>query len=974
MSKFIFLSLFVYLNINLLAQTISIAVSEQKAEHKVEALNTQKIVLENGFTVYLNPEPNMTDVFGAVVVRGGANRDAEGAEGTAHYFEHMMFKGSEKLGTIDYKKERPYLDSIRMSYDLLEYSKDDEVFRKKILKRIARLSQEAAKYAIPNEFNTVLSAIGGTRINAYTTYENIVYHNHFPAESMDQWISLQVDRFSNPVFRLFQSELETVYEEKNMAMDNTFRSIYEEVYRSFYPNSVYGKQTVLGSVECLKTPSISKMQTYFKENYAANNMALILIGNFDPASVSTRLEATFGTMRYGDRETKSPVSKEDAFEGRFVVKKKLSPIPMGVLGFRGVEKGNKDEMVLDIIGELLSNDNGTGLLDELADKNDLMFVTAISDRHYDIGAEFIAFAPKPIIQSIKNAEKKILKQIDRLKTGDFDQELLDAAKMKIRKDRMMNMEQAEYRLNIIIDAFMTNKSLADFEAQLETFGSINKAEIQKIAKKYYGDNYMVFMSKMGSAKKQKLEKPEITPIKPVNAGVNSAFAGSIMTKEQSLNPPKFIDFKKDVRKSELNNYLHFYYVNNPMNNIYSLQIKIGVGTNAVKSLDLLADYLNHTGTKSKSFKEFRNSLQRTGTSIDCAADQSYFYINMSGFDYSFTNDLQSLKSLLYDTEENAALLKKLAKDYSMEYKLAKKDLSIQSEVLQNYAVYGDKSPYLTRLGDKEMKKIKVEDLLEEINNILSYETEIHYVGTNNESEVQQSIMNTALFDKTLRMSVSPVFLALPDVRVNSLYFLNNNNAVQSHIQLTIPMRPAEEMERYYTRAFNKYFGLGMSSVVFREIREYNSMAYSAYAYVDVPFNFFKPLSLKGKMTTQADKTTDAIELFTKLIDDMPVREKSFDMFRLSLLRSFNSQTPGFRNKSQQVAYWMRQGYKDDPRIKQFQLYKKLNMADVNMFYEAFISGRKYRMSVVGDAERIDMDKLKNKAVYKEVKFKDIYKK
>ena len=957
----------------MLAQTLSIIVPDKSNENEETAFATQAFVLENGMTVYLNPDPNMTDVFGAVVVRGGANRDAKGAEGTAHYFEHMMFKGSKKIGTIDYKKERPYLDSIRMSYDLLIYSKDDEVFRNKTLKRIDRLSQEAAKYAIPNEFNKVLSGIGGSRINAYTTYENIVYHNHFPAESMDQWISLQVDRFSNPVFRLFQSELETVYEEKNMSMDNTFRGVYEELYRNFYPNSVYGKQTVLGSVESLKTPSISQMDIYFKENYASNNMALIIIGNFDPNKVRSSLDASFGSMRNGGN-AKSPIAKEDALQGRVVVKKKLTPIPIGVIGFRSVETGNNDEIILDVIRELLSNENGTGLLDELANKNDLMFVTALSDRHYDIGAEFIAYAPKPFIQSLKNGEKKILEQINRLKTGDFDQQLLDAIKMRMRKDRIMNMEHAEYRSNMIIDAFMTNKSLGALERQAEMLGQIDKAIIQKITKQYYGDNYMVLMSKMGSAKKQKLKKPEITPIKPVNAEQSSAFARVLLTEDYPAATPQFIDFNTDVMHSDLANYLHYYYVNNPMNDIYSIQLKIGVGTATMKDLEVLADYMNRAGTKSKVFSDYRNSLQLTGTSIECAVDQSYFYVSMTGFEYSLSADLQALRSLLYDTEENEDLLKKVVKDYSMEYKFAKKDLSIQSDVLQNYALYGDKSPYLTRLGSKELKKLKVEDILTSLHDIMFYETEIHYVGTKGELVVKGELKDAALFSNKMRMSMSPIFLPLPEVKVSELYFMNNKNAVQSHIRLTIPSKPAEARERFYTNAFNKYFGLGMSSIVFREVREYNSMAYTAYAYVDMPFNFFNPLSLNGAMTTQADKTTDAIDLFTNLIVDMPIQEKSIDVLRTSLLRSFNSKTPSFRYKSQAVAYWMRQGYNEDPRLKQYRLYENLSIDDIKQFYGAFVSSRKYKMSVVGDAERIDMEKLKEEAVYKEVKFKDIYKK
>ena len=700
------------------AQTVLVNEHESVDNANDFGVQIKKITLKNGLTVYLNPDPNMNDVMGAVVVKGGANHDAKDAEGTAHYFEHMMFKGSRKLGTVDYEGERIYLDSVRAAYDLLAYSKDDEVFRNGILKNIDRLSQKAAEFAIPNEFNNVLSGIGGTGINAYTTYENIVYHNHFPAESMEQWMILQVDRFESPVFRLFQSELETVYEEKNMSMDNSFRGIYQELYKSFYPNSVYGKQTVLGSVESLKTPSISKMETYFKDYYVANNMALILVGNFNVDIVEQMLEEHFGTWRDGQFMEVAPAN-EPAIEGRIIVKKKLSPVPLGILGFRTVKKGDKDELILDIISQLLTNDESTGLLDELTVNNELMFVTAISDAHYDIGASFIAFVPKPFIQSLKSGENKVLAQLEKLKNGEFDEQLLKAIVTKKRKEFIIGLEHADNRSQLIIDAFMTNRSVNELLSINGQLMDINKESIQRVARKYYGSNYLAFLSKMGFPKNTKLDKPNITPLKPKNKDANSLLAQEISAIHGVEPQPKFLDFSRDVAVSDVFNNLHYFYSRNPMNNIYSIKFQIGVGTYEKSELEVVADYLNLVGTKKKPFNSFRTQLQGQGCSINCSVNKSYFYIQMTGFDYSLREDLQALKELLSQTEVNETTLKKVVKDYTMEYKLLKSDISMQSRVLQNYAIYGDQSPYLTRMKMSEMKKLKPADIMTAIQYMLT---------------------------------------------------------------------------------------------------------------------------------------------------------------------------------------------------------------------------------------------------------------
>jgi predicted Zn-dependent peptidase len=959
--------------LSLKAQTLSVEDPNKANSTNEYGIELQKIILKNGLTVYLNPDPNMTDVMGAIAVKGGANHDAKDAEGTAHYFEHMMFKGSTNLGTINYEAEKVYLDSIREAYDLLALSKGDEVFRNGILKNINRLSQKASEYAIPNEFSKVLSSIGGSQINAYTTYENIVYHNHFPAESMEQWIMLQVDRFESPVFRLFQSELETVYEEKNMSMDNSFQGIYQELYKSFYPNSVYGKQTVLGSVESLKTPSISKMETYFKDYYIASNMALILVGNFDVEQVKEMLEGTFGTWRDGGFQEVAKAS-EPAIEGRVVVKKKLSPIPLGILGFRTVEKGHKDELVLEIINELLSNDESTGLLDELTVNNELMYVTAISDVHYDIGGSFIAFVPKPFVQSIKSGEKKILEQLEKLKNGDFDEQLLKAIVTKKRKEFIMGLESADNRAQLILEAFMTNQDVNKLIAENDHLKDIDKARIQEIARKYYGDNYLAFLSKMGFPKNTKLDKPNISPLKPINRNANSVLAEQIYAVEGMEPEPNYINFNQDVRSSDVFENLHFYYAQNPMNKIYSIDIQIGIGSYSKPELVVVADYLNLVGTKKNHFNVFRTRLQGQGASIYCDVDKSNFTIHMTGFDYSLSQDLEALKELLTQTEVNETTLKKVVKDYSMDYKMLKSDISTQSRVLHNYAVYGSQSPYLTRMGMSDMKKLKPADIMTAIHDLFGYESDIYYTGTMEEQTAKSLIKQMDLFHIGLKKSSSPVYLTLPTLSNDVIYFMNNKKAVQSHIRLTTPSKIADADNRAYINAFNKYFGIGMSSVMFREVREYRSLAYGVYAYMAKPQRFSDPIYLNAAMTTQGDKTNEAIRVFTNLIDTMPQESETIDNLKKSLLFSFNSQITSFRQKNAVVAYWIKQGYTEDPRKVQVDLVTTLTMDQINHFYDEYVKERKHCISLVGDKNRFDLEGLKKEGSITEVKLKKIYKK
>ncbi len=964
--------LFLFFSIISNAQFISNDNNSQLTNQRIGPNEVMKIVLKNGLTVYLNEDHTQKDVLGAVVVRGGAKMDPLDASGTAHYFEHMMFKGTKTLGTINYEDERPYLDSIRQMYDLLRMDRTDKVFRKRVLKKIDNYSVIAAKYAIPNEFDNVVSELGGTDVNAYTTYEDIVYHNRFPKQSINQWIELYRDRFEAPVFRLFQSELETVYEEKNMSMDNYFRSIYEEVYKSFYPKSVYGRRTVLGSVEDLKNPSISAIETYWKEYYNANNMALVLIGDFDISEVLPIIEEQFGTWRDGQK-AKMPAAEEDPFDGRVVVKKKLAPIPLGVMGFRAVSYGHNDELALDVISHLLTNNSSTGLIDTLVISQDIMAAQVLQDKHYDKGGFFVFYLPKPIIQSISNAQKKVLAQLQKLKAGDFSDALFKAVIVSMRKDEMRSMENSDYKLSKIIDTYMTEgewKEVRDYNTRLS---AITKADIIRVANTYLGDNYLDFQSRIGFPKKTKLAKPDITALDPVNKDAESIEAAKIRQMDSPEIMPSFIDFSKDVIVSDFKNNMHFFISKNPLNDIFSLNIRIGLGTIEKPELKQLAFYLNNCGTELQTYAEFSKMLQSDGTEIRFSAGKDYFDIYIDGFEENLPHALEQLGILLNMPRNDKSIIKKYLRDEKMNLRLMKKDVSSQIQLVNEFALYGDNSSYLNTLSKKEAKSIKIEDYKALINELLNIETYIHYVGNQKEQFVKTSILTKLPFGPNLRRSNSPIIRSLPLLSKDKVYFLNNNDAVQTHIRVLIPSTALNENERIVRNAFNSYFGLGMNSILFREVREYRALAYGVWGYFHVPYKFDKPGYLLLGMSTQADKTNEAINVLLNLVDSMPVQEKQIEGLRKYLLRSFNAKIPSFRYKSFVVQTWMMQGYKEDPRKLYYKKYSELSIDDVVKFYDANVLGRTKIISVVGDSKRFDLDKIKENKDFRKLKLKDVLK-
>ncbi|MGB1216769.1 MAG: M16 family metallopeptidase, partial [Saprospiraceae bacterium] len=414
-------------------------------------LKVEVFTLENGLTVYLNEDSTVNRVFGAVAVNAGSKNDPAEATGIAHYLEHLLFKGTEEMGTWNYEAEKPLLDSISYWYDELGRTQAEEQ-RKIIQSRINNLSVQAAKYSLPNDFDNLLKGIGSTRVNAFTSPDMTFYHNSFPPNQILNWLKIFSHRFQKPVFRSFQSELEVVYEEKNRATEEFGYEAYEKVVEKMFEPHPYGTQTTLGKTEHLKNPSLNKMYEFFDTYYVANNMALIITGNFKSEEIKEKIKVEFGALRTGNVPDFKKYSTKD-FQGKEVTKKRYTPIKALAMGYKTVPTGHKDEAALKVANLLLSNGNETGYFDQLTKENKVLAVQSVNESLNDAGVSILVIVPKIIVQSFKSAEKHIFKALDKLKNGDFDERSLNSAKQELYMDFQMELENITDRGIAIGNAF-----------------------------------------------------------------------------------------------------------------------------------------------------------------------------------------------------------------------------------------------------------------------------------------------------------------------------------------------------------------------------------------------------------------------------------------------------------------------------------------------------------------------------------------
>jgi len=920
-----------------------------------ESLQVIEFELKNGLKVFLNRDMNSPNIAGMIAVKTGSKYDPADATGIAHYLEHMLFKGTNQLGTVDYESESIYLDSIQILYDSLGNSVDESE-RKEIQNLINSLSLKAGEYAIPNELDLLLNEIGSKGVNAFTGYDMNAYFNRFPPHQLTKWLKIYSHRFQNPVFRLFQSELETVFEEKNMYMDQFEMSLIEAFYGQFYRNHPYGQQAILGKAEHIRNPSLTEMHDFYDSYYVANNMALILSGPFEIDEAKALITTEFENLKSGNvPEFNAP--DEQPFDGIETYTERLTPIRAGLIGFRTVPITHEDRAALDVIHALLSNENETGLLDQLGQNTRMMYSLAFNDMRQDAGAAVFLYVPRIVFHSMRNAEQMVLGEIEKIKKGNIDDVFLESVKRSLIKQELVAMESVEDRVMQILESFIFNQSWGDKIQYADKLDAISKADLIAISQKYYGDDYLLFRSKMGFPKKQRLEKPGYDPVTPKYPNEKSVFSQRLERVKTPEIQADYLEFGKDVIEREISSGVQLYYVENPVNTVFHLDLKFKKSVFESPYLESLAFYLNQCGTKSYPENEFQQKLQGFASNIFVSAGDQYFTIQMTGMDAHMDSSLVYLNQLLENPAESKQSLKRMIQMKMVETRYEKRKPDIKAKALADYVIFGDESRFLNRASMKQLRRLSAEAMLDELSRVLNAPYEIHYSGQIPEEKLIEKFSEHLMLDS--KADDAPLYQReIQHYEKPGIYFLNDKRALQSQIYFYIPGKTVQGHERAIVNAYNRYFGVGMASVVFQEVRELRSMAYSAWANYFMGFYPEDQSYLKAFVGTQSDKTLDAIHLMDSLIYHFPMKSERMMGLKQALKQSIASETPDFRNISYLAAEWRNQGHQTDPRKMYYQVYDELEQAQLELFQKTHIIENPMQIILVGDKRKINMDALR----------------
>ena len=933
---------------------VSLAAAAQSPLPK--ALQVSELKLGNGMTVWLNEDHSQPKVFGAVVVRAGAADCPD--TGIAHYFEHMLFKGTDRIGTVDYAAERPWLDSISAGYDRLAAA-TDAAQRAAIQSDINRLSRKAAEYAVPNDFNNLVTLYGGSGLNAATSYDYTYYYNTFSPQYVRQWTALNSERLLRPVFRLFQSELETVYEEKNRLSDDMVASALARITEKVYEGTPY-QYLPIGSTANLKNPQLSKMREFYAKYYVASNMGLILAGDICADSIVPVLEATFGRLPEGSPAVAPACSLKPFDCQTYPIKINVPVVSAELLAFQGPVAGSADADVLTLAMRLLNNSNSTGMLDSLMNDSRLLAAIAFNMPQKRVGLAAVGIVPNLLGKKSK-AEDLCREEIERLKRGDFSDEALALVKQDYERNRIEEMEDIASRAQLMVEVFgTTDLSWNEYVARSQAIHGITRDDILRVARKYLGDRYLRFVKKYGSYDKDRLMQPGYSPVVPKNIGAQSDFARSLAAMPVQRRAPRFVDVDSCAATRQLAPLAMLYAVPNPVDSLFSLQLVYHRGKCHDQRLDYLADCLGEFGTDSLSFLQLSRRMQQLGAMMSFETADDKFYVRLMGRDSQFAASVGMLAHFLSHVKADDERLRELKKMARVEAKSFGKSPSDVGEALVAKLKYGARSPELMRMPVADVSRLTADDLLDALAGARRAQCSVIYSGTLPADTVAACVglMLHPEMSVEPRVDVEP---PLAGVGENVVYVYQLNDARQNIIGTYQQLAATPEWSDVADQQlFARYFGIGMSSLLFQEMREFRSMAYSVGGYALGPVHARRPADPTAFITTlgtQADKTLQAVALLDSLLSNMPVRRHNIEVAHRSLVNGINSAYPGFRSMGERIADMRLDGYSRDRLAYLYEALEGKTPDDVERYYNSYVRHAPRALYVIGKLSKSDIGML-----------------
>lgn len=951
--------------------TLTLSAKDYKYSTVVgDPMQTRIYTLDNGLKVYLSVNKDKPRIYTNIAVHTGSRNDPAETTGLAHYLEHIMFKGTKQYGTRDYEKEKPFLDQIRDKYEVYRTLTDDAQ-RKQCYHEIDSLSQLAAQYNIPNEYDKLCASLGADGTNAYTSNDQTVYVNEIPSNELEKWLKVEADRFQNLVIRGFHTELEAVYEEYNMGIAKDSRKMWPALTAKLYPNHPYGTQTTIGTQQHLKNPSIVNIENYYNNYYCPNNVAIVLAGDFDPDNTIALIDKYFGSWKKNENLTRPtyPAIKEATAPSDTTVVGQEAAFMFLAWPAEAAKSHQLDTLAL--VSHVLYNGKA-GLLDlNVNQPMKCAFAGAFVQDLEEYSSLLFQGQPKEG-QTNKDVKDIILSEIEKLKKGDFDEAMLKAIVNNLKKSEYAAIESNEDRVSTMTDAFINGKEWADEVHRLDRISKITKAELVSFANRFFKDNYVAIYKEVGTdSTLKKIEKPAITPI-PANREYQSKFVSDIVNEASPEIQPVFPDFDKDIQKATTKRGLPVRYVKNTENGLFTLIYSYNFGTETEPFIDYLSDYLELVGTKKYSAEEIQKMFYAMACNYSISAGDREAYVYISGLSENMTEAMKLyehiISNAIADYDQYKSYIDLVEKD-RMDAKMNQESCF---RALSSYGYYGKKSSYYRAKSIKELRETKPETILATANMLKNHKHKVLYYGPMELKDVVTALDKNHTVAKKL-VEAEELKVIQREATPRNEVFIAPYEAKNIYMRMyNCEDRRLNPEELATINLFNTYYGGGMNTIVFQELRETRGLAYSAGAYYSTPSYKDEKESFVTSIITQNDKMADCVNTFKQILDTIPQQQEAFEISKQTLLKNLATERTIKTGLLTSQLASEKLGLNKSVREIVYKNAQNLTFQDIVNFANTHISNKPFRYLILGDEKELDMKALEKLGPITRLSLEDIF--
>lgn len=921
--------------------------------HPDDTLDAHIYELNNGLRVYLTHNPEEPRFYAEIAVRAGSKHDPADATGLAHYLEHLLFKGNQQLGTLDYDAERPHLERIQALYEE-HFRTEDPVRRAEIYSDINRESQLAAQYAVANEIDKVYSSMGASGLNAHTWHEETVYKVSLPSNRLEQWAELESQRFIDPVFRLFHTELEVVYEEKNRTLDNRDRLSYYALADLLYQNHPYGQQTTIGDAEHLKNPSLVYIQDYFDTWYVPNNMAIFISGDIDIQQTIQLIANKFSSWEARSLPTaqnwpEQPITDIQRTTVSYPGQEEVQ------IAFRTVPHRHPDKEALIVFDMILDN-RTAGLINlNLNQRQRVQAAGASPEFHNDYGSQRLWGVPREG-QTLEEVEQLLLEQIELVQRGEFEDWIIPAIVNDFRRMEKRSLESNTARVANMRQAFLTFTDWNYHVNEMARLERVTKQDVINVANKYFSSNNYVAVHRInGPAELPPVDKPQIDPV-DIDPSRQSRFASAILSMPYDDIEPRFLEEGRDYQILEYAPNIPLYYAQNTLNDLFSFSVVFDVGTEDDDRLSLASALMEKAGTVDYPADELQKQWYRLGSNFSFATGANETVISISGMDPRFEDTLALMLELIDNPQADQTTLDDLRTTILQARRDQRESPQAIHQALFLYNRYGNDAPPLRVMPRDQLQAVELDELLALVSDLQNYQHTLMYNGSLPVDRLLAQLRRHHQPGPELRSPPAYRLLTARQIDDNEIYVIHRETA-QAQVRLEFPDGTVDESLTVPASLYNAYFGTSMSSVVFQELRESRALAYSAGANYAQGNRLGAENLMLGAIGTQNDKTVEALEAFVDLIDNMPRSRERFEEAVSSQVNRYRTASLSARQIPGTVRGWQRLGLDHDPRPQRFATLMNTRLDDMVRFQQERVANRPKLISIVGDTNRLDMEAL-----------------